>query len=323
MGGRKPKGTAPGLPHQSPNARVSATRETGDNMAKWLNALTHSRRRSFVTVKITKRRGGGGGGGGGSVACSECRNVPPSVVPLLSSPLLSNVRHSCLTPHSLRACITFGRAFCDLAKETETQWFGRSGKCTRDLLERLPMGHNRATNERTNARAKKEKPKMVRKGGGPRVGRPINNTSADFLGSFSRRKKRQVQAEARERAVPPPRRSRTAFDVASPFDLRAAGRKYVRLLCKLFAPGPAIFLTAALTDDPRITRDLRLTVLVIEGVLRRVKAREICGSLRCSNMRHFKDREANGPTFRRIIPEKCCNYHLDEDASDRNDGRRH
>ena len=35
-------------------------------------------------------------------------------------------------------------------------------KCTRDLSGRLPIGHYRA-----NVRAKKEKRKMVRKGGGP------------------------------------------------------------------------------------------------------------------------------------------------------------
>ena len=82
----------------------------------------------------------------------------------------------------------------------------RSGKCTRDLLERLPIGHNRTTNQRTNARAKKGKSEdRVRKGGGPAGrraggeeagGRPINN-APDFMGSFSLRKKRQVEASWR------------------------------------------------------------------------------------------------------------------------------
>ena len=40
--------------------------------------------------------------------------------------------------------------FRDLAKETETQWFGRSEKCTRDLTERLPSANwPQCTAERT------------------------------------------------------------------------------------------------------------------------------------------------------------------------------
>ena len=148
----------------------------------------------------------------------------------------------------------------------------RSGKCTRDLLERLPIGHNRTTNQRTNARAKKGKSEdRVRKGGGP-AGRAApegrrpevapSTTRPTLWGRF------RVERRGRWRRVGGPRALHLTTNVTSPFDLRSAGRKYGKLLCKLFAPSPAIFLTPAVTDNRRITRDLRLTVLVLRWLRR-------------------------------------------------------
>ena len=86
--------------------------------------------------------------------------------------------------------------------------------------EHMPMGHNRTTNRRTNAKKEttEDGPKRgwtrpPRRREGDRQGRPINSVSvSDFMGSFSQRKKQ------RERQV----QCRQASGAS-----KRAGRKYV------------------------------------------------------------------------------------------------
>ena len=143
--------------------------------------------------------------------------------------------------------------------------------------EHMPMGHNRTTNRRTNAKKETTEDGPKRgwarpPAGGRETGRAAPSTASAYPTLWGLFRKERSRERGRCSAG---RRAERASELGA--------NMYARLLCKLF--GPAIFLTPpSVTDNLRITCDLRLTVLAI----RRVEAREICGSLRRSNMQAFQ-----------------------------------
>ena len=131
---------------------------------------------------------------GSSAARSECRNSRPSPSPLETRMSVTRVS---LLPHSFRAYVTLSRAFCDLAKETETQWFARSGSARATFQG----GCQLATIERMRGRRRKNE-RWSEKGVGPHgASLTIPSTSMpeqpDFMRSFSQRKKRHLPGAGR------------------------------------------------------------------------------------------------------------------------------